>query len=125
MNRCVHRLSAARDRRVTEDFCGMDITVLPPTAPVTVAPVSSLPVPAQAPRPAGDPELAAVSEGAAAPVLGRQGPARNRADACLKPVEADLLLIFGCQAKEEVKDENYARRRRMSPTQSRFPLALA
>ena len=69
--------------------------------PVTAAPVSSLPSPAQALRPAGDAEVAAVSEGAAAPVLGRQGPARNRADACLKPVEADLLLIFGCQAKEE------------------------
>ena len=103
----------------------MDITVLPPTAPVTAAPVSSLPSPAQALRPAGDAEVAAVSEGAAAPVLGRQGPARNRTDACLKPVKEDLLWIFGCQAKEEVKDENYARRRRMSPTQSRFPLALA
>ena len=97
----MHRLSAARDRSLTEDSCGMDITVLPPTTPVTVAPVSSLPSPAQALRPAGDAEVAAVSEGAAAPVLGRQGPARNRADACLKPVEADLLLIFGCQAKEE------------------------
>ena len=79
----------------------MEITILPPMAPVTAAPVSFLPVPAQAPRLAGDPEVAAVSEGAAAPVLGRQGPARNRADACLKPVEADLLLIFGCQANEE------------------------
>ena len=79
----------------------MEITILPPMAPVTAAPVSFLPVPAQAPRLAGDPEVAAVSEGAAAPVLGRQGPARNRTDACLKPVKADLLLIFGCQAKEE------------------------